>query len=178
MADYPTLSYVELAEFSGRPQDSYDPAYSDNAIAQATLLFKIGTCLASIPDDNPLAMEMTTYAISAMADYIVLNQPYQDAIAKPFSSETLGSYSYSKMAQSVSDGETTGVPWFDLAIKQLSVCDQNDQAFFYGGIEMMEHDAVLYPTTREGNLRFLSPGDLLASAQFGFPINKAYLGDN
>lgn len=160
MADYPTYSAQDLSDYSGRPVASYQPsAWIPQAVAQATLLFKIATCLNQFPDD-PTEAQLAGYAIKAMADHAVLNQPNAQAMASPFQSETLGSYSYSKMASSASKGEKTGVMWFDIAVDQLGQCDKNDGVFSGGGIEVFEFDGLFGGALMGGNTaRLLSPDD-------------------
>jgi len=160
MADYPALSFVDLSSFSGRPTSDYNPVYSSTAISQATLLFKIATCLTALPDIGTVPYDLAKNAMMAMADQFVLSQPYAEDLASPFSSETIGSYSYSKMAQQIISKERTGVMWFDLAVGEMGVCDENDQAFFFGGIEIMEHDGKFgLGSHGEGNIRLLTISD-------------------
>lgn len=104
----------------------------------------------------------------SMADSIHLSQPYAAAKSSPFSSESIGSYSYSKAAKAVSKGETTGVEWFDLAIKNLSVCDTEDDLPMSGGIEVFENDASFVQGASLGNFRMLSPQDIDLSRSYGF----------
>lgn len=168
---YPTFTKEMLSEFSGRPAVSYQ-SHTTQALSQAVLLFKIGTCLSDLPEDATM-QQLASMGILAMADAIVLSQPYQKAAASPFSSESIGSYSYSKAAGAVSRGEKTGVMWFDLAIDKMSVCDINDDIPFSGGIEVFEHDVRLVAGAA-GNRRMLSPQDVDQSRTFGFdpaPIN-------
>jgi hypothetical protein len=141
--------------------------YSLTALSQATLLFKIASCLkTSLPDDE-IYIDLAKHAILSLADYAVLSQPYQKAGASPFSSESIGSYSYSKMAAKARAGQELGVPWFDLAIQEMGVCNEKDDAFAYGGIEMMEHDGVLVDGASQGNQRFISPQDRLLAQSYG-----------
>lgn len=122
MAEYPTYDVSDLAEFSGEDVDAYDRvSFVESALAQATLLFKIGTCLSAFPDDETQG-QLAKFAIISMADAIYWAQPWQKMLRTPFSSETIGSYSYSKLSTAVSAGLPTGVSWFDLAISTLSVC--------------------------------------------------------
>jgi hypothetical protein len=58
-----------------------------------------------------------------LGNQIYLESPYDEIKAKPFSSESIGSYSYSKSAQAAKNGESTGSMWFDLAVDQLSALD-------------------------------------------------------
>lgn len=159
MAEYPIYNKDDLAAYSGRNVAGYPMPYTDEAIKQATLLFKIATCLNQFPEDQTQA-DLAGYAIKAMADYAVLNQPYAQAAASPFQSETLGSYSYSKMAGKAASGEKTGVMWFDIAVDQLGQCDKNDGIMSGGGIEVFEFDGLFTDALVPGNsARLLSPDD-------------------
>ena len=164
---YPEYNKAGLAAYSGRPALSYT-AYADTAISQALLLFKIGTCLASLDDLDDDQKQLASMAIYAMADSIYIAQPYQKAVASPFSSESIGSYSYSKTAKAVSKGDETGIMWFDLAMDQLSVCGLNDDGIPNGGgIEMFEHQGV-FSEGRGNNVRYLGPEDIELSRVLGF----------
>lgn len=160
MAEYPTLSFVDLAQSTGLPIGNYDPQFSAIAISQATLLFKIATCLTALPAEDTVQYELAKAAIIALANQIVMSQPYQQTLASPFTSESIGSYSYSKMAQQIQSKERTGVMWFDLAVSELSVCDSQDQAFYFGGVEIFEHDAKYTSgSLGEGNIALFSEAD-------------------
>jgi hypothetical protein len=121
MAEYPTYTAADVAGASGADVTEYS-SFIDEALKQATLLFKIGTCLSQFPDSE-LDAELAKYGILAMADAIFSVQPFQKVLRTPFSSETIGSYSYSKLTSAVSAGLPTGVSWFDIAVGKLSVCD-------------------------------------------------------
>jgi hypothetical protein len=175
MAEYPTLTKKELAAFSGRPEQSYTK-YSDQALLQATMLFKIGTCLAALPD-NQTEQDLARLAILSMADSIFLSQAYQKAAASPFSSESIGSYSYSKAASAVSKGGTTGIMWFDLAVQQMSVCGSlgNGGSGIMGGGIFMDprEDSVSYAATNQPFYKdYLSPVERDASTGYGWDPNR------
>lgn len=142
MAEYPTYDVDDLAEISGYPVELYtNEAFVTQALKQATLLFKIGTCLAAFPDDE-LAAELAENGILDLANAIYWVQPFQSVLRNPFSSETIGSYSYSKLQQAVSAGLPTGVSWFDLAVTRLSVCDDVAGIEASGGINVHEANKV------------------------------------
>lgn len=137
MAAYPELDVSNLATQAGEDVSAYtNLPFVDEAIRQATLLFKVGTCLSAFPD-NELDAELAETAIVAMADAIYWAQPFQAVLRNPFSSETIGSYSYSKLQQAVSAGLPTGVSWFDYTVGKLSVCDTNGQ-LWSGGTNVFE----------------------------------------
>lgn len=150
----PVPTVAQLADFSGRPQESY-PAYATAALKQATLLMRLRTCLVSMPADADAA-DLLTYGILELADDLVLKQPHQEVKAKPFSSETIMSYSYSKAAQKAVEGKKTGLMWFDLAVQQLSVCDANGSGEVdTSSISVFEKDGLTVDGS--GRQQFLGP---------------------
>lgn len=176
---YPTYTRQQLADFTGRPAASFPMAFvSNSAIPQAVLLFKIGTCLASLDDLNEEQKQLADFAILSMADAIHLSAPYQTALASPFNSETIGSYSYSKTAKAVQVGLETGVMWFDLAIDQLSTCDETNGMFSQGGIEVFEDDGSFTQGHISRNVRLTAPHDVELSKQFGYDPNRVQVWGN
>lgn len=167
MAAYPELTLEDLVEFSGRDASEYTKVgYAATAISQATLLFKLGTCLGDKWPDDPTMAALAKMAILAMADAIYLSQPFQKILSNPFSSETIGSYSYSKVAGAVMGGLPTGIGWFDMAISKLSICDISDGIPTGGGIIVFEDDGIF---AGAGNYtRFLAPEDLNRLRSWGF----------
>lgn len=159
---YKNYTRQMLADFTGRPLASFPENYvTKSAIPQALLLFKIGTCLNAPDDLQGFELELVDNAIISMADAIHLVAPYQAAMANPFSSESIGSYSYSKAAQAVAHGLPTGIGWFDIAVEKLSVCDDLDGLPMSGGIEIFEHDAyAIGAGSQAGNVRLLTPADV------------------
>lgn len=169
MAAYPNFTVSDLASFSGRDASEYN-AYAATAIAQATLLFKLGTCRSEFPDDV-IQAELAGTAILAMADAIFLVQPFQKTLSNPFSSESIGSYSYSKLSKAVAGALPTGITWFDLAVSHLGQCDLDIP--MGGGIEIYEHDAVFTPGSGN-NTRMLSPRDIEAFRGYGYDPSEGY----
>lgn len=117
--DWPEYTVADLARYSGRPEITY-PVYADQAIFQATFLFQIASALVDFPV-VPRDAQLIQLGILSMADLLVLSQPHQAAIATPFQTESIGSYSYSKAQKAVSQGLPTGVSWFDMAVGRLGV---------------------------------------------------------
>src|SRR3954470_21512168 len=108
---------IELAVFTGRSVNTYPP-FADEALAQAALLFSIVTKLTAYPADPDL-LKLAKYAIMEMADRLILEQPYASIKSGPFQTETIGSYSYSKVTQTsrtAQQGLKTGLFWWDVAI--------------------------------------------------------------
>jgi hypothetical protein len=129
---------AELATFTGRSSSSFGD-YATEALTQATLLLVLATGLSDYPTDPNMA-QLAKYGILDMADSIYLSQPYKETTSSPFQSESIGSYSYSKMTKSVKRGQSTGVTWFDLAVGKLRIAGSGIGAS--GSIEGMEWDGV------------------------------------
>lgn len=134
----PTVA--DLATFTGRASNTFG-VFAPEALTQAALLFYFATGLEEYPEDFQLA-SLAKYGILDMADKIYLSQPYKQATTSPFQSETIGSYSYSKLTKSVSKGDSTGVTWFDLAVNKLRAGGTGIGSS--GSIEGMEWDGVEY----------------------------------
>lgn len=175
MAAFPTYTVADLADFSGQDASEYtNTAYVPSAIAQATLLFKLGTCLGDSWPDDPTMAELAKMAILSMANAIYAVQPFQKVLANPFSSETIGSYSYSKVAGAVMGGLPTGITWFDIATAKLSVCDLTSGIPIGGGIEIFEFDGEFAAGFLAGNIRLLGPEDLNAHTQWMRDPSEGY----
>lgn len=78
----------------------------------STNLMWLGTSLEADPSDARLA-SLVKYGILDMAIFMYIYREELDAVYSPFTSERVGSYSYSKMMKAVQQGIDTGVPMFD-----------------------------------------------------------------
>lgn len=167
---YKTYTPKMIADFTGRPVASYrEPYTTDSALPQALLLFKMGTCLASPDSLTSEEQQLVDFAILSMADAIGLASLYATVHANPFSSESIGSYSYSKAAQAVSQGLPTGIMWFDQAIEKLSICDTSDGIAMTGGVEVFERTGGYFGPGHIGaNVQFLTPADVETSRRYGW----------
>lgn len=119
MLPAPTIN--ELTVFTGRPAGSFG-GFADQALAQAALMFTIVTKLSVLPDDPDL-LQLAKNAMMELADRLLLEQPFQAIKAGPFQTETIGSYSYSRVtptSSKVQQGIKTGLFWWDLAVDELS----------------------------------------------------------
>jgi hypothetical protein len=174
---FPVPTLGELATWSGRAENSYT-GYANSALLQATLIFTTVTELGA-DDWNGLSSDdqlLATSGIMAYADWIYLRQPYQQIIASPMESETVGSYTYSKpfpvearnvQAMELSVGlMATGIPLWDLAVQMLSRRTRA-AGVFYGQIQVFERieprpDAVMYVRRDEGTGQtvLLGPADV------------------
>lgn len=105
-------------------QTEFDPTLQEDWIAdilqQATDLMFIATGLTGDPTD-PQMLRIIDTGILAMAYALLIQSPDRPAIYSPFTSEHIGSYSYTRaMAQltsQVGSGQPTGVGWFDMAVR-------------------------------------------------------------
>jgi hypothetical protein len=134
----PTLDY--LAQFTGRSLASYS-AYAEQALAQAALMFSTVTKLTDLPED-PDQQQLAINGILQMADRLYLEQPYATAKATPYTSESIGSYSYSKgysaTTAKAAKGELTGLFWWDLAVEELSQVQRS--LVTSGSVGVFDHD--------------------------------------
>lgn len=81
----------------------------------ATDLMEVATGLHQEPTDS-LGQRTLQRGILDMAWFLGTSLEERDALFSPFSSERIGSYSYSKSQQAVALHGPTGVPFFDLAV--------------------------------------------------------------
>ena len=161
MADFPSIDAAALADFSGREAGLYPQQYTAQAVKQTILWFKVATCLEEFPDSGT-DREVAEMALLQMANMLIDLQEHAAALNTPFQSESLGSYSYSKIAGAISSGMPTGVHWFDTAVDRLSQCSLvglADGGSAGGGIEIFEHQGRLVGGSRAGNARFVGPAD-------------------
>lgn len=163
----PVPTIAQLSEFSGRPEGSY-AAFALSGIRQATLLMSLRTCLTSMPYEEDMA-QLILYGILELADDIILKQPHRETNAKPYSSETIMSYSYSKAAQKAYEGKKTGLMWFDLAVQKLSVCgDDSDVAS--GSVSMFEKEGLT--ADANGRPQVLGPDGLYEASPLWYSTNS------
>jgi len=138
----------QLATFTGRPSSTFGD-FAGEALTQATLLFMLATGLDAYPEDESL-YQLATYGILDMADSIYLSQPYKESTASPFQSESIGSYSYSRMTKSVKKGTDTGVTWFDMAVSKLKASGSG--VTDSGSIIGMEWDGIEITSTGKAKI--------------------------
>lgn len=164
---FPIYTVEDLAKFATQPVELYDADKANTRIAQASLLLRLATCLSEPPKD-PQLLELYKNAALDMALKLYISSAHDEAKYSPFSSETIGSYSYTIAMTKIKNGEDTGVMWFDLAVSTLGVCDTlgGGGAASSGGIEVFEHDGSFVPGSHPGNSRLLSPNDIGGPATF------------
>lgn len=113
---------TEIALFRNEGDYAADEVPYVNAVAQqATDAVWVFTGLENPPTD-PRAARVLKNALIQFTLWVMAQDEHRDEINSPFSSERIGSYSYSKMQQA-SRGEETGIFWLDLLFKMLNTGD-------------------------------------------------------
>lgn len=105
--DLPTSAELQQLE-----DDDLD---QDTALQMAADLFTMATGIQDTPTDEFQA-RLIHNALLEMAWALRVRHGDQEAVFSPFSGERIGSYSYQKAQQSISQGSKTGVPFFDAAV--------------------------------------------------------------
>jgi hypothetical protein len=170
---WPVPTLTELAEYTGRPASSYT-SYANSALLQATMMFTILSELGAADYGGLSAdfQQLANMGVMAMADHLYLRWPYQQVIASPLASETIGSYEYNKPVQEMArnaqaievTAEKTGIDMFDLAIRRLAR-RQSLAGVFFGQITGFERTRADVDMTkimwdpREGRMVLLGPSD-------------------
>ncbi len=93
--------------------------WAEDALQLATDLMALATGITEYPSD-PVLARVVRKGILDMAWYLTVQSDNKAEKFTPFTSETIGSYSYSKqMYTAVRKGADTGVDLFDLAVSYL-----------------------------------------------------------
>lgn len=168
------FTVADLAYFTGRAESSFT-AFAATALEQAQLLFTLRTGMTELPTDV-FERGLVKNAILEMADDIYLKSTYREVKAKPFSSETIGSYSYSLSAAAVraSSGEKTGLMWWDLAMERFA---KEVSDLFSGGLMVFDLTSRVEYTVEDGHAHgvFTGPSqDLAWDLPFDINSDRAY----
>lgn len=113
------LDGLTVGEFEDFESDGYS---SEDALELAKgLLEDAIPCLDRLyPTFNNAQTKAIKYAVYEMAKYIKVDHFNFEDATSPFQSETVGSYTYSKVSASVRNREDTGVPAFDRAVEMFA----------------------------------------------------------
>lgn len=103
------VSNLAFAEFVDNPSTEY-------LLEWAIDLFYIATGIETMPLD-PRESRIITRAIYQMAWYLKEDHANREAHMSGFSSERIGSYSYSVAQKSVLEGNSMNIPAWDFAIE-------------------------------------------------------------
>ena len=118
----PAPSLADLQTFKGGdPYDTSETSHIDMMLEQATLAVWLDTGLEDYPTDTRAA-QVVKYAIMDLTLWLLAQEESRDEINSPFSSERIGSYSYSKMQAARKDG-SSGIYWLDRLFQMLSGTD-------------------------------------------------------
>lgn len=173
MVAYPTFDVDDMAEFTGRPEVTF-PEHVDEALLQAVFFIKARTKVYEWPAD-PELQQAFKYAILDLANQMYLERQYDRIKANPLSSETIGSYSYSKSNAATAalyTARPTGLLWLDLLLEML--LEKEDAAAglaTHGSVHVFETDDVYQngrPVQRDpAEMWALGPRDTPEGPPFG-----------
>lgn len=107
----------DLKLFSGQDWPTDEHEYVENVLFQATDVIWVFTGFNDDPSDAR-TNRIVQYAIMDLSLWLMTQAAHRDEINSPFSSERIGSYSYSKM-QGAQKGEDTGIYWVDMLFRLL-----------------------------------------------------------
>lgn len=110
--------YDDYVEFLNEEFPDDMIARIEDMMVQATDAFWVFTGLSDYPDD-PRAARIARYAIMELTSWLLSQHENRAEINSPFSSERIGSYSYSKMQRAKEDF-SSGLYWLDLFFRWLS----------------------------------------------------------
>lgn len=124
---------LDLIGFESWDDAGFNEERADFWLPRATLLAKIATGCTHSPSrvDAPDEYLMYVTGVSEMVHYLLVGDDDREERMSPYSSERMGSYSYSKLAQMVGSGLGSGgaVPWFDSMVDLLAIwCAGHDPA--------------------------------------------------
>ena len=131
--------------------------WANEALQLAADLFKFA---GGPTEDDQLESAAETRLVNAaicdMAWFLLIDRDNREAIYSPFSSERIGSYSYSKVAAAVNGRQATGVAFFDQATDYFSSKDAEngpiglsfERVMNPGGLSYAEADARKNTTTQ------------------------------
>lgn len=151
----PVPTRQDLVTFTGRPAATFN-TFAEQALAQATLMFTFVTHLDALPDD-PDQAQLANNAILELADRLILEQPHKEIMARPYQSESIASWSYSRLtpsAKAAQSGGRTGLFWWDLAVEELQLASASVVAH---GSVAIETPGVVQDS--DGSLSIRGPAD-------------------
>lgn len=132
----------DLLSFMQEDEDDVVDEWGDQILQQATDLFIIATGVTEEPTDA-FAVRLKNNGICSLAHWMLVTNDDRDAQYSPFTSERIGSYSYSKAMQAVSVHQPVGVLWFDTAVAWFTNLDPEN------GLAWSSSEDVFAPGYRE-----------------------------
>lgn len=112
----------ELDQFSLGATDVFAEDQKTDAIQQAADLLYLATGVTEDPTNaTGQILRIISWGLMDMAWKLLVTSENKTEINSPYSSETIGSYSYAKQAAAaIANGMLTGVEWFDAVVKLLN----------------------------------------------------------
>ena len=117
------LTPPAIEAFEAYKGETFDPDEYDAVEAHlqaATDLMEIATRIHTDFPVDTLEWRVMQRGILDAAWFIGTSMEDRDAMFSPFSTERIGSYSYSKMSNAAALRVDTGIPFFDYAVKYLA----------------------------------------------------------
>lgn len=145
----------DLALFWGDEAPTEDPNWATMATARLTEaadLFFLVTGLSDVPTTDPRLERLINYAIMDMATKLFERDPSE--ANSPYTSERIGSYSYTLKQTAMSGVGTTGVFWWDLVIEALATGNlagalalviDGEEVFSRPFVQFNQEDRLLHP---------------------------------
>jgi hypothetical protein len=125
------LSVPLVSDLLAFKQEQYDESLQvpmQTHLQIATDIMSLATGVTEdLPADTPLG-RLFRIAILDLAWYIGTSLEERDAMFSPFSSERIGSYSYSKAMSAARTGASLGVPFFDMVVALIADSSVGDEA--------------------------------------------------
>jgi hypothetical protein len=138
---------ADLGQFRGVLfGDSEDTSGAEYVLQQATDAFMLMTMLSDTPTDE-FELRVYTYAICDLALWLTSHAEHLDEINSPFSSERIGSYSYSKLVAQARKGEDTGIYWLDLALSYFRANSGWGSGISISSENVMQPDGATFAQT-------------------------------
>jgi hypothetical protein len=149
--DYAVFCDLEVSDLS---------TYALPSLEQGVDLMWLATSLTTEPTDAQ-ELRILQRGIMAMAEALEVSKGYRAHTMSPYSSETIGSYSYMKVATAVRAGIPTGLLWFDVAVSHFSGTAeiQNTATALFDRMPYPPAEIGLYYET-DGSPLILGPADM------------------
>lgn len=112
----------EYEQFTNEETAPSDAGYLTFMLQASADAFWAFTGWSNYPSDERMA-RITRYALMDLTSWLIAQNEHRDEVNSPFTSERIGSYSYSKM-QRASQSQDSGIYWLDLLFRLLNT--QND----------------------------------------------------
>ncbi len=133
----------QIATFRNEELATEEIPYIVNVAQQATDAVWATTGLEDDPSDERTARVLLN-ALCQFSLWLMAQDEHRDEINSPFSSERIGSYSYSKLQQA-QNGEETGIFWLDLLFRMLnSISNSSDMLSWSNSEHVFNPDGLSF----------------------------------